>query len=129
MGDGAELNRKALERLLLKWYARTDYDGEKAAIAAKTIQLLRDFLFSAEERITALESANAKLTAELDQLRADYARQGRENKALRGALKAFVSCAYPVSKYIDRRGHAWRPEKDLDYALALARAALNGETE
>lgn len=48
-------------------------------------------------------------------------------KVLEEALRLFEWCAYPVCTSINPRGHGWMPEKYLDYALSVARAALGGE--
>lgn len=50
-----------------------------------------------------------------------------ENARLREALTTFTRCAFPVSTTINARGHGWMPEKDLDYALTVARAALEAK--
>ncbi len=47
-----------------------------------------------------------------------------EIERLRAVLTLFVRCAYPVSKELNPRGHSWMPEKNLDYALEEAKAAL-----
>lgn len=41
------------------------------------------------------------------------------------ALETFTRCAYPVATELLPRGHAWRPEADLDYALEVALQALS----
>jgi hypothetical protein len=60
----------------------------------------------------------------LQAIKSAFADAAAENGRLRAALKIFVGCAYPVATEINPRGHAWRPEKSLDYALSEARAAL-----
>lgn len=50
-----------------------------------------------------------------------------QRDAMREALRAFVSCAYPVATEINPRGHNWRGEESLDWALSEARAALAEE--
>lgn len=52
-----------------------------------------------------------------------------ETEILRTALRIFVGCAYPVAREINPRGHDWRGEDSLDYALTVAREALasNGQ--
>jgi hypothetical protein len=52
-----------------------------------------------------------------------------ENERLRAALRYFVGCAYPVSTEINPRGHAWRGEDSLDFALGEAKLALGDEQE
>lgn len=61
-------------------------------------------------------------------LRAARKREGEavaENERLRKALRIFRGCAYPVSTEINPRGHDWRGEESLDYALSECEAALN----
>lgn len=48
-----------------------------------------------------------------------------EIKRLRLALRIFVGCAYPVAKEINPRGHDWRDEGALDFALSEAKSALS----
>lgn len=48
--------------------------------------------------------------------------------ALLEALRAFESCALPVSRNIDERGHSWT-EAYLDQALPIARAAIKAVEE
>lgn len=43
---------------------------------------------------------------------------------LQKALRIFIGCAYPVSTEISPRGHSWRNEEALDYALSEAKTAL-----
>ncbi len=51
-------------------------------------------------------------------------RREAEVERLRTSLGYFVGCAYPVSTEINPRGHAWRGEDALDFALAEARVTL-----
>lgn len=50
-----------------------------------------------------------------------------EIERLQAALRLFVGCAYPVATEINPRGHAWRPEESLDYALSEAKKVLGSE--
>ncbi len=48
----------------------------------------------------------------------------KENERLRQALRYFVGCSYPVASEINPRGHSWRGEEALDFALSEAKSAL-----
>lgn len=61
---------------------------------------------------------------EYDDYGRGWAARDEEVAELRQALRIFVGCAYPVATEINPRGHAWRPEASLDYALEEARKAL-----
>ncbi len=57
-------------------------------------------------------------------LEAECGELQKKNERLRIALHYFEGCSYPVAKEINPRGHAWRGEDALDFALDEARAAL-----
>lgn len=50
-----------------------------------------------------------------------------ENERMRRAVRYFIGCSYPVSTEINPRGHAWRGEESLDFALGEALAAVGRE--
>ena len=58
-----------------------------------------------------------------DRDKVEYALR-REVERLRQALDYFVGCSYPVAKEINPRGHNWRGEDALDFALGEAKIAL-----
>lgn len=86
--------------------------------------------------IRAREAEIERLTEEVNQQKRGHfstleqvQEQREEIERLREALRLFVGCAYPVATEINPRGHAWRPEESLDYALSEAKKVLGSEQD
>lgn len=72
--------------------------------------------------------ANLRANAMLLQTVAEQARWSAVRiEHLQTALRVFMGCAYPVATEINPRGHAWRSEASLDYALSEARKVVDAD--
>lgn len=107
--DSANSDHKLVED------GRSAWDSIGLANTSLTIELVNN-----------LPAIIAALTAQAEHDKVLVERDGleAENARLREALATFTRCAYPVDTTINARGYNWMPKKDLDYALTVARAAL-----